>query len=162
MKAEQVEKAYTFIDSKSGDGKYLEVAMAFVAQDETFFMAPTMRPSVMERTSPLNWWKAQSRCEKIPNGFVDLVVRLFRCPASSASIERMFSTFGHLQTKSRNRLKQEKLSKLTFCYRMLRSEEQNEECTALEEDDEEQNICVCSHCVDNPSSGSATDSGSAT
>ena len=37
-------------------------------------------------------------------------------PASSAAIERIFSNFGLIQTKLRNKLKIQKCGKLVFCY----------------------------------------------
>ena len=45
-------------------------------------------------------------------------------PASSAAIESIFSTFGLIQTKLRNKLGIQKCGKLVFCYRMLK--EKNE------------------------------------
>lgn len=75
-------------------------------------------------TNPVTWWKG------IHNGitekdspffeFVKMVIVLHSCPASSASIERMFSNFGHIHSKIRNRLGLEKCSKLVMCFRMLR------------------------------------------
>ena len=43
-------------------------------------------------------------------------------PASSASVERIFSTFGQIHTKLRNRLGTEKIAKLVKCNRMLKGE----------------------------------------
>ena len=51
--------------------------------------------------------------------FADLARRLMSSPASSVSIERVFSTFSLIHNKIRNRLGVQKASKLVFCYRML-------------------------------------------
>jgi hypothetical protein len=41
-------------------------------------------------------------------------------PSCSAAIERIFSNFGMIQSKLRNRHGLVKAGKLVFCYRMLR------------------------------------------
>ena len=46
--------------------------------------------------------------------------QLSSLPASSASVERVFSTFGYVHTKLRNRLGNEKTEKLVRCNRMLK------------------------------------------
>ena len=48
-------------------------------------------------------------------------------PATSASLERIFSTFGYVQSKLRNRLKLEKTAKLVFCNRDLRAKHAEDE-----------------------------------
>ena len=53
-------------------------------------------------------------------GFIDLMRALHSCPASSAGIERWFSTIGFVWSEVRNRLGVEKAKKLSFCYRMLK------------------------------------------
>jgi len=50
----------------------------------------------------------------------DVMIHLLSCPASSASVERVFSTFGLVHNKLRNRLGVERAAKLVFCHRMLR------------------------------------------
>ena len=50
----------------------------------------------------------------------DVIIHLLSSPASSASVERVFSSFGLVHTKLRNRLGVERAAKLVFCYRMLR------------------------------------------
>ena len=50
----------------------------------------------------------------------DVMIHVFSSPASSASVERVFSSFGLVHTKLRNRLGVERAAKLVFCYRMLR------------------------------------------
>ena len=45
---------------------------------------------------------------------------LLTCPASSAGLERLFSSFGLIHTKLRNRLWNEKVAKLVKVYTSLR------------------------------------------
>ena len=49
---------------------------------------------------------------------VQLARKLLVMPASSAAIERIFSNFGLIQTKLRNKLEIQKCGKLVFCYQM--------------------------------------------
>ena len=51
------------------------------------------------------------------------MIQLHSACASSASIERIFSSFGLIHNKIRNRLGVEKAAKLVFRYRMLRGKE---------------------------------------
>ena len=48
---------------------------------------------------------------------------LLKMPSSSASIEQIFSNFGFVQNKLRNKLGISKCAKLVLCYRMLRGKE---------------------------------------
>lgn len=73
--------------------------------------------------NPITWWTA------IEKSFVSdvhskecckFIIQLLSCPASSASIERMFSNFGVIHSKLRNRLGMNTTAKLVMCYRMLR------------------------------------------
>jgi hypothetical protein len=45
-------------------------------------------------------------------------------PPCSATIERIFSNFGMIQSKLRNRLGLAKAGKLVFCYRLLRGKDE--------------------------------------
>jgi len=51
--------------------------------------------------------------------FAHLAVHLLSAPASSAPTERIFSNFGYIHSKLRNRLGGAAAAKLVFCYRML-------------------------------------------
>ena len=66
------------------------------------------------------WWKSLTGSKVSENVFIELAIRLVSAPASSASIERIFSTFAHVHNKVRNRLSVEKAQKLVYCYRTLR------------------------------------------
>jgi hypothetical protein len=51
--------------------------------------------------APVTWWKGL-KSSAVPSGFIDLATQLLSSPASSASIERIFSNFGAIHTKTRN------------------------------------------------------------
>ena len=57
--------------------------------------------------------------------WTSFMFNLHSCPSSSASLERWFSTFGFVWSKTRNRLGQEKAMKLVKIYRALRSDDSN-------------------------------------
>jgi len=72
-------------------------------------------------TEPNVWWLSVQRSGAIPEDLCTLALKLLAMPASSGGLERVFSNFGMIQTKLRNRLGVEKATKLVFCYRMLKS-----------------------------------------
>ena len=67
----------------------------------------------------ISWWLSLKK--HINPKFCEHVIHLQSCIASSASVERLFSTFSFVQDKSRNRLGNERSSQLVNCYRMLNS-----------------------------------------
>ena len=103
------------------DDGLMATFIALQARDEpfpkSFFTdaAVTMNPKV--------WWKGLRRYN-VPTKVVDLAIKMMSSPASSASIERVFSNFGIICNKIRNRLGNEKASKLVYCYHMLRQEKE--------------------------------------
>lgn len=76
--------------------------------------------SVISNTNPTTWWRSISRSSAVNDDLCQVAVKLLRMPSSSASIERVFSNFGLIQTKLRNRLGLQKAARLVFCYRYLR------------------------------------------
>ena len=72
---------------------------------------------VLKNTDPLAWWKSQS--SMLDKNILSLVEQLFTARASTAGIERIFSTFGLVHSKLRNRLQTEKAGKLVFLYKLL-------------------------------------------
>ena len=45
-----------------------------------------------------------------------IAIRIFSCPTSSASSERVWSVYSFIHTKKRNRLGNEKVGKLAYIY----------------------------------------------
>ena len=66
---------------------------------------------LVNSVSSLTWWQSQS-------DNLNLDIMLSRV-ASSAAVERVFSSFGFVQSKVRNRLDTEKVGKLMFMYKLL-------------------------------------------
>ena len=67
----------------------------------------------------MTWWRA-AQDNGISSEFVNIAIQLLDAPCSSAAIERVFSNFSFIHTKIKNRLGNEKASKMVFCYRLLR------------------------------------------
>jgi hypothetical protein len=101
----------------SQDSSFITVMINYQERASPF--PSTYFTDAATKISPVNWWKAL-KLYGLPSDFVALAVKLLSCPASSASIERIFSNFGNIHTKVRNRLGNSTAFKLVFCYRMLR------------------------------------------
>ncbi|XP_011860419.1 PREDICTED: uncharacterized protein LOC105557715 [Vollenhovia emeryi] len=76
-------------------------------------------PQNIENVSPLSWWRALQN--SINNAMFDLSMQLHTAVASSAGIERLFSTFGIIHNKLRNKLGTEKAAKLVTIMRAYNS-----------------------------------------
>lgn len=76
--------------------------------------------TVIQNTNPIVWWQCVEKSGKINPALCQIARRLLKMPASSASLERVFSNFGFLQSKLRNRLGIQKAAKMVVCYRYLR------------------------------------------
>lgn len=78
--------------------------------------------------TPMTWWKVAA--QTIPNTdtaplrqqMIELCCQLFTAAASTAGLERIFSSFGLVHSKLRNRLGNDKAAKLTFMFRALNQE----------------------------------------
>ena len=72
---------------------------------------------VVDKVTPACWWESMSGT--LGKDVTQVAQKLLTAIASSAGIERIFSTFGYIHSKIRNRLGIEKAAKLVFVYRML-------------------------------------------
>jgi len=72
---------------------------------------------IVNSVSPIAWWHSQS--ERLTDRLFTLFDQLLSAIASSAGVERVFSTFGPVHSKLRSRLGIEKAGKLVFVYKLL-------------------------------------------
>jgi len=93
-------------------------------QDETeSFLKWMFHAACIEKLEPSVWWTSiKKTCKNVNAELYDLAITLLHLPSSSASIEGIFSNFGVIQTKLRNRLGTQKAAKVVTCYRKLRGE----------------------------------------
>ena len=76
--------------------------------------------SVITKTKPKAWWSTVERSNTVNKTICKLAMNLLSMSLSSAFIERVFSNFGVIQIKLRNRFGLQKAAKLVFCYRFFR------------------------------------------
>ena len=118
MDAEHLESAHQLVSNKWQGvlvdlSAFQAVAMPFPIHifNETF----------LEKIDPYVWCLCIKKSHKDTYPELgNLALRILNLPASSASIERIFSNFSFIQTKLRNRQGLEKAAKLAICYRELR------------------------------------------
>ena len=124
LDSEQEDQAEEWI--KEHKPHFLPYILAFRIRDSDIFPSSMFEPQVlsMYKHNPSKWWMLMDhRTTKkgtLPRGFCQYFKDLLSCPPSSASIERIFSTFGHVWSKLRNRLGVEKATKLVQIYKHLR------------------------------------------
>lgn len=117
LTAEQHEQAMEWIMDK--DESFCSAVINFQARSAPYPKSH-FSASAMDM-KPSTWWKSLRAVNaNLPEGFIELATQLHDSPASSASIERIFSSFGYIHSKIRNRLGVDKTAKLVFCYRLLR------------------------------------------
>ena len=72
---------------------------------------------LIHSVSPLTWWESQKAC--LDNSMLTLGRQMFGAVSSSTGVERIFSTFGIVHSKLRNRPGTDKAGKLVFIYKLL-------------------------------------------
>ena len=109
----------------SYDSEMMASYVKYQLKDKSFY-PDYLFTEKMTQMGPRNWWKFLNQKAKNDHDqlkFTTFMVDLHGCPASSASLERWFSTFGLVWSKIRNRLGHGKAMKLVKIYRSLRSAE---------------------------------------
>jgi hypothetical protein len=115
----QKEEAREWLDNKQ-EGFSL-VAMAFQIKDKSFFPSSLLKDETLNNMSPVSWWELarSDRPDLISSKFFSLVENLMMLVASTAGIERWFSTMTNTITDKRNRLALEKATKIGFINKHL-------------------------------------------
>jgi len=126
LSAENEDTAEKWLLEKFPD--HLFPFMKFRLRDSKLFPSHMFNKQVTENMSPENWWKLikmknekREDENKLQADFFNFFISLHCCPASSGSIERIFSTLGLVWSNLRNKLGTEKAMKLVRIYRELRS-----------------------------------------
>ena len=119
-------KADDWLASLDDNGEILEPYFKFKAEDKDPEFFPDFmfkKKFVNMESSPAEWWKIlhdkSSRAGGIMKEFATIMMKIHSCPASSAAVERWFSTVGFVWLKERNQLGTEKAMKLAQVYRNL-------------------------------------------
>lgn len=101
--------------------EWLPAIMAFKIKDVDYFPKSLFSENIVSQFSASKWWeilkeKVQKN-NKLDSDFCSFFQSLHSVPSSSASIERIFSTFGFIWSKLRNRLSSEQCEKLVKIYK---------------------------------------------
>ena len=106
--------------------EFLPGLLALKIKDVEFFSKTVFEPTLKTSFKPSKLWKLveskSAKLERLLSNFCKFFQQLHSVPCSSASIERVFSTFGMVWSKVRNRLGTEKAEQLVKVYRFLREE----------------------------------------
>ena len=107
--------------------QFLPGLLLFKIKDNSAFPAVMFSEDIVRQFTVAKWWQViEPKCaklNKLPDGFCRFFYQLHSVPASSGSIERVFSTFGYVWSKMRNRLGADKAQKLVKVFRHLRDED---------------------------------------
>ena len=94
----------------------LPTVLNFRAQNGPF-KSYMFRDELVKSVSPLTWWESQK--SHLESDVIKLCRQILGAITSTAGIERIFSTFGFVHSKVRNRLGTGKAGKLVFIYKLL-------------------------------------------
>jgi len=108
--------------------EFLPLLIAFDTQSAPFPVL-FLRSNAEAVTIPVVESCLENSKVEVHHKFSSLAVLLLSAPASTASIERIFSNFGYIHNKLCNRLGGQTAAKLVFCYHMLRGNYESEEDT---------------------------------
>ena len=73
--------------------------------------------NIVQSINPCDWWKSHDDC--VNQELLEIVDQLLIAVASSAGVERIFSSFGLVYSNIRNRLGVEKAGKLVFLFKLF-------------------------------------------
>ena len=125
LSADMEDEAEAMLSNQYPD--FYPALMKFKLKDREVFPERMFTAVVTESNSPSKWWqivrmrnKKLSKEKMLPDEFCQYISKIHDCPASSGSIERIFSTFGFVWSKTRNRLGSDKAQKLVKIYRHYR------------------------------------------
>ena len=72
---------------------------------------------IVQTIKPCDWWKSRNDC--VNQELLEVVDQLLSAVASSAGVERIFSSFGLVHSNIRNQLRIEKAGKLVFLFKLF-------------------------------------------
>lgn len=81
------------------------------------FQSFMFQMNVLETIKPVDWWKAQA--DRLNSETLIMANQLLTTTASSAGVERVFSSFGLVHSTLRNRLGNDRAGKLVFLFKLL-------------------------------------------
>lgn len=121
LKPKELEQVYQFLTNQHGDvGEELNTKIIHFGLKTAPFDGPLMSEKMMKSLTAIHWWKAFQDTKQLLSKKEEYIIQQhLTARATSASIERTFSTFGYVHSKTRNRLGTEKTAKLVFLFKQL-------------------------------------------
>ncbi|XP_073529434.1 uncharacterized protein [Phyllobates terribilis] len=127
LSAEEDELAMTWVSSNHPS--LMPTIINFRAKGEPF-KKYMFAEDILRKVTPVNWWKSLKRLDLET---VQVMISLLTAVASSAGVERIFSSFGLIHSKLRNRLGPNKAGKLVFLFQIMNRNKEEDD----DEDDDE-------------------------
>ncbi|XP_073405851.1 uncharacterized protein [Dendrobates tinctorius] len=122
LSAEEEELAMTWVSSNHPS--LMPTIINFRAKGEPF-KKYMFAEDILRKVTPVNWWKSLKRLDLET---VQVMISLLTAVASSAGVERIFSSFGLIHSKLRNRLGPNKAGKLVFLFQIMnRNKEEDDD-----------------------------------
>ncbi|KAG8148070.1 hypothetical protein E2320_000136 [Naja naja] len=121
LSAEEEELAMTWVSSNHPS--LVPTIMNFRAKGEPC-KKYMFADEVLKKVSPVNWWKS---LKHLDSESVEVMISLLTAVASSAGVERIFSSFGLVHSKLRNPLGPDKAGKLVFLFQIMNKQENEDE-----------------------------------
>lgn len=123
----QEEKTSAFDFAKSKYPALLPLIIKFNAKS-TPFHEPYFDSDITSCVTPYEWWKSQKEeIDTFNNTLFSNIEQLLTAQATSASVERVFSSFGLVHSKLRNRLGTDKAAKLVFLFKIFNKDTKSAE-----------------------------------
>ncbi|KAG8135065.1 hypothetical protein E2320_008134 [Naja naja] len=121
LSAEEEELAMTWVSSNHPS--VMPTIINYKAKGEPF-KKYMFAEDILKKATPVNWWKSLKHLDLET---VQVMISLLTAVASSAGIERIFSSFGLIHSKLRNRLGPDKAGKLVFLFQIMNKEEDEDD-----------------------------------
>jgi uncharacterized protein YuzB (UPF0349 family) len=136
LTAEEKEAALKFASETYTDTQFLPTVIKFIGRVNPFNDGPLFDKNLINSMTDIEWWHSFNAIKEVlKEPQIKLLEQLLTATSSSAGVERIFSSFGLVHSKLRNRLGVEKAGKLVFLMRRLNNEQLDpSECGMVEED----------------------------
>ena len=118
LKTEHISSAQDMLLNLNSDSYLVPALLTFMTDFSHIPKALQHEPTIKNVKVDVWWWSVE-RSKTVDRALCTLAIKLLLMPVSSAATQRIFSNFGMIQSKLRNRLGLAKATKLVYCYRTL-------------------------------------------
>lgn len=119
LSSEEKKEAFEYAKTKFPKNNLLSLILKFCAKSSPF-QRYLFENDFSKDVSAIEWWHIQeNEIKKFNDGVLKEVETILTAKATTANVERIFSSFGVVQSKLRNRLGLQKAAKLVFLFKTL-------------------------------------------